>query len=83
MKNTDGKFRVEIINPGLGWYSAYFQRFWTHCRDKAQANDWNPVTVANYELKPQGGRLIQTKTGGWYLRWDSEANHTMFVLRWT
>ena len=77
------RFRVEI--PGL-WrepWPTYFDRFWSHCRDKATANDWQTITVANYELAPLGGRVIQTRTQGWYLRWDNEASHTAFVLRWS
>jgi hypothetical protein len=49
----------------------------------AEKNNWQPITVANYELKPLGGKLIQTSTQGWYLRWDEEASHTAFVLRWS
>jgi hypothetical protein len=81
--NTDDKFIVEITNPGMGWYSTYFQKFWWHCKDIANANGWKPVTVANYQLRPLGGKLIQTKTQGWYLRWDNEASHTVFVLKWS
>ncbi len=77
------KFRVDI--PGL-WsqpWPTYFDNFWMACRDKAAEHNWETITVANYELKPLGGKLIRTSTQGWYLRWDKEENHTFFVLRWS
>ena len=77
------KFRVKL--PGL-WaepWPTYFDNFWKHCMSIAGKNDWVPATVANHELKTLGGRLIVTKTQGWYLRWDDEVNHTMFVLKWS
>lgn len=77
------KFRVDV--PGL-WaepWPTYFDNFWTACMRAAEKNDWQTITVANYELKPLGGKLIQTRTQGWYLRWDSEASHTAFVLKWS
>lgn len=77
------RFRVKL--PGLSWqqpWPKYFDNFWKHCDDVARKNQWFSITVANTELKPLGGRLIQTKTQGWYLRWDSEASHTAFVLKW-
>jgi hypothetical protein len=61
----------------------YFDRFYDYCVKVADENGWAPITVANYQLRPLGGRLIQTKTQGWYLRWDTEAAHTMFLLRWS
>jgi hypothetical protein len=76
------KFRVDV--PGL-WkqpWPTYFDNFFNHCQTIAKANGWDPGTVMNYELKPLGGRLIQTSTQGWYLRWDKESSHTAFVLRW-
>lgn len=76
------KFRVEL--PGL-WaepWPTYFDKFWTACRNKAAEHDWETITVANYELKPYG-KLIQTKTQGWYLRWDDEKYHTAFILKWS
>jgi hypothetical protein len=75
-----------IVNVGSLWgnrWPKYFDNFWTDCRNTAQENGWAPITVANYELKPLGGKLIQTKTQGWYLRWDDEEAHTMFVLKWS
>ena len=79
------KFRV---NVSTRWYSSdgykenYFDRFYNYCVAVADENGWAPITVANYQLRPLGGRLIQTKTQGWYLRWDTEAAHTMFMLKW-
>ena len=76
------KFRVDI--PGL-WkepWPTYFDNFWMACREKAMEHSWETITVANYELKPHG-KIIQTSTQGWYLRWDSEKYHTAFVLRWS
>ena len=61
----------------------YFDRFYDYCVEVADKNGWAPITVANYQLRPLGGRLIQTRTQGWYLRWDTEAAHTMFLLRWS
>ena len=69
--------RVYRVSP------SYFDNFWSHCQKIAEENNWLPVTVANYQLKPLGGKLIQTRTQGWYLRWDTEAAYTAFVLRWS
>ena len=77
------KFRVDVGHTWDPEGPGYFNRFWKHCQDVAQANGWAPITVANYQLRPLGGRLIATKTQGWYLRWDKESSHTAFVLRWT
>lgn len=84
------KFRV-TVTKGL-WqdkWPDYFNNFYIHCQDKL--NEFNLKgtygsevlleTVINYELKPHG-KLIKTKTQGWYLRWDDEKYHTAFVLRW-
>lgn len=76
-----------IVNVGhevwgsWGSWPHYFKNFYYHCLEKAECNDWKVDTVMNYELKPHG-KLIKTKTQGWYLRWDDELQHTMFVLRW-
>jgi hypothetical protein len=76
------KFRVKVTNgPFQDPWPKYFDNFWIHCREISEANGWSPSTVANYQLKPYG-RLIQTKTQGWYLRWNEEKYHTLFVLRW-
>lgn len=64
-------------------WPVYFDRFFSHCKEIAEANDWMPITVMNYQLRPLGGKLIMTKTQGWYLRWDTESAHTAFVLRWS
>lgn len=80
----ENKFRVEITRgPFQDSWPDYFDNFWNSCAITAGQNNWAPITVANYYLKPQGGRLIQTKTQGWYLRWDSEISHTAFVLKWS
>ena len=60
----------------------YFDNFYRHCQAVREANHWHIDTVINHELRPLGGRLIITKTQGWYLRWNSEASHTAFVLKW-
>lgn len=81
---TDEKFRV-FITKGY-WEDAwptYFDKFFKHCQGIAKANGWDPGTVMNYELRPLGGKFIATKTQGWYLRWDDEASHTAFVLKWS
>mgnify|MGYP003324017586 CR=1 FL=1 len=78
------KFRV-TITKGL-WqdkWPDYFDNFYSHCNDIALKNNWVTDTVANYELKILGGKLIKTNTQGWYLRGDSESSHTAFVLKWS
>ena len=78
------KYRVPITQ---GYFAdrwpGYFDRFFTHCKEIADANGWMPITVMNTKLRPIGGKLIMTKTQGWYLRWDNEASHTAFVLKWS
>ena len=76
------KFRVNVGSLWKEPWPEYFEKFWVYCHRIAEANNWSTVTVANYELRPMGGRLIQTKTQGWYLRWDAESSHTAFVLKW-
>lgn len=82
MRMSD-KFCVEVTK-GM-WqdpWPLYFENFYKHCRDVATKNNWLVDTVANYQLKPHG-KLIKTKTQGWYLRWDDEKYHNMFVLKWS
>lgn len=77
------KFRVKL--PGL-WqepWPTYFDNFYGYCKEVAWVNNWVVDTVCNYELKPLGGKLIKTSTQGWYLRWDDEKQHTLFVLKWS
>jgi hypothetical protein len=77
------KFRVDL---GTMWgkpWPAYFDKFYAHCQEISFNNDWHIDTVANNELRPSGGKLIKTKTQGWYLRWNNEASHTAFVLKWS
>ncbi len=76
------KFRVDVGTPWKKPWPKYFNNFHKHCKNIAYDNGWNPDTVMNYELKPHG-RLIKTSTQGWYLRWDDEKYHTLFVLRWS
>ena len=76
------KFRVNVGRLWMEDGPGYFDRFWTHCQHIARENGWAPMTVANHQLRPWGGRLITTKTQGWYLRWDEESSHTAFALRW-
>jgi hypothetical protein len=78
------KFRV-TLTKGL-WqdpWPTYFNKFYQHCRNIADENNWVTHTTINYELKPLGGKLIVTKTQGWYLRWEKESDHTAFVLKWS
>lgn len=77
------KFRVNIPSHWTKPWPTYFENFYHHCQTIAEQNSWLPMTVINYQLKPLGGRLIITKTQGWYLRWEKESAHTAFVLRWT
>ena len=76
------KFCVTVALPGQDVSPDYFRKFYEHCFHIADAHGWNIDTVANWQLRPLGGRLIKTRTYGWYLRWDDEKEHTMFVLRW-
>lgn len=88
---TEERFRVDVKMNDRSWWTNsdrqrkpdYFDNFWKHCDKIARKNRWLTITVVNYELRPFGGKLIQTKTQGWYLRWDTEAAHTMFVLKWS
>lgn len=80
------KFCVDVTSgrSGEGW-PVYFLNFYMHCQGLANSAELKGVlldTVINHELKPHG-KLIKTKTQGWYLRWDHEKYHTAFVLRWS
>lgn len=77
------KFRVKLPAMWKEPWPHYFNNFWEDCRQKGKSGGWSPLQVANYELKPLGGRLITTSTQGWYLRWDDEKYHTHFVLKWS
>ena len=77
------KFRVDVGSLWVDRWPPYFENFWNACNRTAEKNNYHPITVANYTLQPLGGKLIQTKTQGWYLRWDDEASHTAFVLKWS
>ena len=80
----DDKFRVQVRNSSFdSEWPTYFEKFYLACMDAASKNNWETITVANYALEPMGGKLIQTKTQGWYLRWDDESSHTFFVLKWS
>lgn len=80
---TEGKFTVPIPRLWSDPWPEYFANFHKHCERIAHINGWEVGTVMNYQLKELGGKLITTKTQGWYLRWDQEESHTAFVLRWT
>ena len=77
---TEEKF---IYNIPKTDHPEWWIRFYQHCRDIAWDNNWNADTVANYQLKPYGGRKITTRTQGTYLRFDSESGFTMFLLKWS
>ena len=77
------KFRVHVGSLWKTRFPKYFEKFYNHCRKLGQEHGWETITVMNYQLKPLGGKLIQTSTQGWYLRWDDEASHTAFVLKWS
>ena len=80
----DDKFRVRVRDSDFdSEWPTYFENFYRACMVAAEKNNWLTSTVANYELKPLGGKLIMTSTQGWYLRWDDAASHTAFVLRWS
>lgn len=79
------KFCVTVVRSAFvdseDW-SSYFLNFYKHSLNIAYDNGWQSSTVMNYQLKPHG-KLIQTSTQGWYLRWDDEKYHTHFVLKWS
>lgn len=76
------KFRVNLGKPWSEVWPPYFENFYKTCQTIAHANDWQAITVCNHKLSPHG-KLIQTSTQGWYLRWDDAKYHTDFVLRWS
>ena len=77
------KFRVDVGIPWKQPWDTYFENFYLHCQEIAIKNHYHVDSVCNNKLKSLGGRLIKTKTQGWYLRWDDEASHTAFVLKWS
>jgi hypothetical protein len=77
---TDGRFRVALDTRHEHWPD-YFENFFQYCNEIAHRNSWSVQTVMNRQLRPHG-RVIITRTQGWYLRWESEQHHTMFVLKW-
>lgn len=77
----DDKFIFEL-DPYFADYN-WWWNFKKYCNKIASENGWQSFTVINYELRPYGGRLITPKTYDPYLRFDSEAGFTMFVLRWS
>ena len=78
------KFRV-TVTKGL-WadkWPDYFDKFYKHCNKILEENQgWSLEQVMNHNLKPHG-KIIMTSTQGWYLRWDDEKYHNMFVLKWS
>ena len=76
------KFRVGVGRPWHEPWPEYFENFYKHCQQISVDNNWLVDTVANYQLKPHG-KLVKTKTQGWYLRWDNEKYHNFFVLKWS
>lgn len=60
----------------------WWLNFSSHCCDISVENHWHDETVINYQLRPYGARLIQPKTYNPYLRFDREADFTIFQLRW-
>jgi hypothetical protein len=82
------KFSVNVTKgSGQDPCPNYFDNFYKYCQTKADRITKNSSMdiidiVIKYELKPHG-KLIKTKTQGWYLRWDDEKYHTYFVLRWS
>jgi hypothetical protein len=60
----------------------WFAKFYNHCAGIAEQNGWHTDAVVNRELKPYG-RLIKTKTQGWYIRFDDEKYHLLFVIKWS
>ena len=77
------KFRVPLPNLWKEPWPQYFTNFVDYCNDRARQRGIVVEKIINQELKPLGGKLIKTSTQGWYLRWNDEASHTFFVLRWS
>ena len=83
-------YRVQVKAWTWNTDPDYFYNFYTHCQDKVNQLNLKGTygsevvldTVISHELKPHG-KLIKTKTQGWYLRWTDEKYHTAFVLRWS
>lgn len=75
------KFCVTLSRHSNEW-PTYFVKFYITCDQIAYKNKWHVETVINRHLKPHG-RLIVTKTQGWYLRWDDEKYHNLFALKWS
>ena len=75
-------YRDYCIKLPTGKWPIYFSNFFEYCVIIARENSWHIDTVITYQLKPHG-KLIKTKTQGWYLRWDAEKYHNMFLLRWS
>jgi hypothetical protein len=60
----------------------YFDNFYKDCFKKSKERNWNIDIVVEHELRPHG-LLVKTETQGWYLRWDDEKYHNMFLLKWS
>ena len=86
---VNGEYYVPVVDNRieLGGYEQWpqwFDNFHRHCARIAQDYGQVPKSVMNEELGQAGGRLIQFDTqDGWMLRWPSESDHLMFVLRWS
>lgn len=86
MMDIADKYIVQLrVNngPGGAHTPESFDNLYWHCFDVAKQNGWVHDTVMNYELRSLGGRLIRTKTQGWYLRFDDAAGYTAFTLKWS
>ena len=77
------KFRVPIPKSWKEPWPQYLNNFVDYCNNRARYTGVIVEVIINQELKPLGGKLIKTKTQGWYLRWDKESSHTFFILKWS
>ena len=76
--------RIELGGYNTDAWPGWFKNFHKHCSDLGFAYGQVPITVMNRELEPLGGRLAQFDTqDGWMLRWRSQQDYLMFVLRWS
>ena len=86
---ANGEYYVPIVDHRaylnvVEEWPRWFDNFHRHCASIAQDYGQVPKGVMNEELGQVGGRLIQFDTqDGWMLRWQSEQDYLMFVLRWS
>lgn len=76
------KFIYRLPDPNWSRPPEWWGSFMEYCQITAFINNWLWITVANYELRQFGGRLIMPKANPYYLRFNDESGFTAFLLRW-